>query len=157
MTEKDKESLIGYDPLAWMNDETAEAPDASSEPVAEILIPPDTDVQDVNTAEPVAETVIESDSSKLSLDATLNIQNVTQLQEKLLSALHANEQLEIDASAVSSVDTASMQLLVILKQEAIKNNKELVFDFPSDKFIEAAELLGIAEMLAVDQAAAGFF
>ncbi len=178
MTTKNKESLIGYDPLAWMNEEPEGSPDdapteASESAAAEVLTSPDVGLQELsaeikseelitepdipeNQPDPVVNDV-SLDSSKISLDASLNIQNVVHMQEQLINALHGNEQIEIDASAVNSVDTASMQLLVVLKQEAIKNNKEVIFDFPSDRFVEAAQLLGIAEMLAVDQAAAGFF
>ncbi|NOQ16510.1 MAG: STAS domain-containing protein [Methyloprofundus sp.] len=178
MTTKNKDSLIGYDPLAWMNEESESSPDdtpteASESATAEVSTSPDVSLQEANAETKNEEIIAESsmpesqpdpvvndvssDSSKISLDATLNIQTVVHMQELLINALHANEQIEIDASAVHSVDTASMQLLVVLKQEAIKSNKEVIFDFPSDRFIEAAQLLGIAEMLAVDQAAAGFF
>jgi len=74
-----------------------------------------------------------------------------------MQALKDNDSLEIDAANVNSIDTASLQLLVVLKQEALKLSKDIIFDFPSDKFIEAAELLGIDNMLGVDQPAAGFF
>jgi ABC-type transporter Mla MlaB component len=181
MTTKNKDSLIGYDPLAWMNEVSEGAGDSPddvppadvSESIpAQVPISPDTSEQAVNTAtdneelmtEPMSESqsdpvlnVAQSDSSKISLDANLNIQNVAQMQEQLMSALQGNELIEIDASAVNAVDTASMQLFVVLKQEAINNNKNVIFDFPSDRFIEAAQLLGVADMLAVDQTAAGFF
>lgn len=149
---------------------TTEVPEPTA---TEVLTSPDAGIQEANVETKNEELIVESnlpdpgpdpvvndvssDSSKISLDASLNIQNVAHMQEQLINALHGNEQIEIDASAVNAVDTASMQLLVVLKQEAIKNNKEVIFDFPSDRFIEAAQLLGIAEMLAVDQAAAGFF
>jgi anti-anti-sigma regulatory factor len=79
------------------------------------------------------------------------------LHERLLKALDNNSKIFLDASAVSVADTASLQLLLILKRTAIKLQKEVVIDFPSDRFIEAADLLGISEMLEVDQAAAGLF
>jgi hypothetical protein len=44
-----------------------------------------------------------------------------------------------------------------LKRTAINLQKEVSIDFPSDKFIEVANLLGLSEMLDVDQAASGFF
>jgi len=80
-----------------------------------------------------------------------------ELHGKLMQALKDNDSLEIDAANVNNIDTASLQLLVVLKQEAFKLGKDIVFDFPSDRFIEAAELLGIDNMLGVDQSAAGFF
>jgi len=82
---------------------------------------------------------------------------VAQLHERLMSALDKGSQLEIDASAITTIDTATLQLLLVLKQTALKMHKQVVIDFPSDKFVEAASLLGLAEMLDVDQAAAGFF
>ena len=65
--------------------------------------------------------------------------------------------IDIDASAVTTVDTATLQLLLVLKQTAVKMQKQVTIDFPSERFIEAAELLNLAELLNVDQAAAGFF
>ena len=115
-------------------------------------------VEVVDTA-PVGGNMTESnkDASKLTLDVTLNIQNVTQLYDQLLKLLESQDKIEIDASAVASIDTATLQLLIVFKQTAINLQKDVVFDFPSDKFIESAQLLGLAEMLEVDQAAAGFF
>ncbi len=95
--------------------------------------------------------------SEIKLDSVLNIQNVANLHERLLKAMDNNSKILLDASAVSVADTASLQLLLILKRTAIKLQKEVVIDFPSDRFIEAADLLGISEMLEVDQAAAGLF
>jgi anti-anti-sigma regulatory factor len=95
--------------------------------------------------------------SVIQLDSVLNIQNVAYLHERLLNALDNNSRVLLDASAVTVADTASLQLLLILKRTAIKLQKEVVIDFPSDRFIEAADLLGISEMLEVDQAAAGLF
>ncbi len=87
----------------------------------------------------------------------LNIQNVTALHQQLAHMLANFDLIEIDASAVTMIDTSTLQLLLILKQTAIGLQKSISIDFPSDKFIEAAELLGIAEMLEVDQAASGLF
>ena len=95
--------------------------------------------------------------SVIKLDSVLNIQNVAGLHARLLKALDNNSSISLDASAVNVADTASLQLLLILKRTAIKLQKEVAIDFPSDRFIEAAELLGISEMLEVDQAAAGLF
>jgi ABC-type transporter Mla MlaB component len=97
------------------------------------------------------------EDSKITLDATLTIQNVSALYEQMQVLLDEQEEIEIDASSVTSIDTSTLQLLVVLKQTAIKLHKKMSIDFPSDNFIEAAELLGLAEMLDVDQAAAGFF
>jgi len=165
MAEKNEKDLIGFDPLAWMNNEEESNNTEKEEPkidqqveqaaladINESTAPPQDDVNSVGTD--TEELVSEA---KLILDATLNIQNVNHLYEQLLQLLEQQDKIEIDASEVASVDTATLQLLIVFKQTAVKLQKEVIFDFPSDKFIEAAELLGLAEMLEIDQAAAGFF
>jgi len=174
MAEKDDKNLIGFDPLAWMNeDEEAEASSPKPEQVlAEEKVeqvPVEVEAkQEVEQVQPeltnTEENEIASEAddlvsteSKVVLDSVLNIQNVKALYDELLSILNNDGVIEIDASAVSSIDTATLQLLIVFKQEAIKLHKEVSIDFPSDRFIEAAELLGLAEMLDVESAAAGFF
>ena len=164
MAKNDEKELIGFDPLAWMNDDNETDKIEEQTAVEQVAEPVIESSEPVAAAEMAAEPAIENmaepeqeDDSKLTLDATLNIQNVTDLHERLLVLLERKDKIEIDASAVVSIDTATLQLLIVLKQTAIKLQKEVVFDFPSDKFVESAELLGLAEMLEVDQAAAGFF
>ena len=164
MTTKNNESLIGFDPLAWINDddETPAQEESSMEQVDEIsseVADESGPTEELSSQESLSEPkIIELiDNSKITLDDTLNINAVLELHGKLMQALKDNDSLEIDAANVNSIDTASLQLLVVLKQEALKLSKDIIFDFPSDKFIEAAELLGIDNMLGVDQPAAGFF
>lgn len=95
--------------------------------------------------------------SRITLESTQSIQNVVELHEKLLLALQDSDKIEIDASAIQQIDTTSLQLMLVLKRSAINLEKEVSIDFPSERFVEAATLLGLAEMLEVDQAAAGFF
>ena len=81
-----------------------------------------------------------------------------QLHEQLVNILrNTSDTIEVDASAITACDTATMQLFVVLKQEMLQLERSLVFDFPSDKFVEAADLLGVSSMLGVDKSAAGFF
>lgn len=153
-----KQEKDNFDPLAWMNeDEVA----VEEEPKADVNVATDEVVSDENTEEVIVETVeddVESnDGSKIILDATLNVQNVTDLYDQLVEKVESQSVIEIDASSVVSIDTATLQLLTVLKQTGINLQKEIIIDFPSDKFIESAELLGLAELLEVDQAAAGFF
>jgi len=160
MAEKKDAGLIGFDPLAWMNAENNEQPQVAAKKAE----PTDksADTTETVTEEHADKTAKEPDvtpttQQKIILDSTHTIQNINTLYDKLHSLLEIEEVIEIDASAVQSIDTATLQLLIVLKQTAIKQGKEVVIDFPSDKFIEAAELLGLSEMLNVDQAAAGFF
>ena len=171
----------GFDPLAWMSDDDEVAIDESEkksevETVTDVKSETEDVVADdvettsgTTTAEDeiVAETEdsiepeiqgVESvEDSKITLEATLNIQNVTALYDQLLKQLDTQNTIEIDASSVVSIDTATLQLLTVLKQTCINLQKEIIIDFPSDEFIESAELLGLLELLEVNQAAAGFF
>lgn len=170
MADKDDENLIGYDPLAWMSDQTEDLPanPAADDNADDLMgamadrLPTDAAANDwlaeddTNTHSGQA-TPNDSGVTHLTLESTQGIQNVAELHEKLLRALDQGEKIEIDASAVQQIDTSSLQLLLVLKRSAISLSKEVSIDFPSERFIEAATLLGLAEMLEVDQAAAGFF
>lgn len=178
MAEKDDDSLIGYDPLAWLHDAVQSECEAASLPV-ELTVAEEVPIDgeainavpelaaksievaeqleaDVATTE-VVDHLMPEQAVQIVLDSVQTIQNVAYLHERLLQALECHNKIDIDASAVTMVDTATLQLLLVLKQTAIKTHKEVAIDFPSERFIEAAELLGLAEMLDVDQAAAGFF
>ncbi len=159
MSEEDN-SLIGYDPLAWMEENDGEPSLATPEPTIQIEAESEKDREDESVSadsDANAEPTEIAEDSAIVLEPELKIQHVAQLHEELMTRLDRSEKLEIDASAVTSIDTATLQLLIVLKQTAIKSNKGVVIDFPSDKFIEASELLGLSEMLDVNQAAAGFF
>jgi anti-anti-sigma regulatory factor len=156
MAKRDKRSLIGHDPLAWMN-EIELAENATEENRSKELKEDDSGNL-VSQAKLSILPVENNTSNKIILETTQTIQNVTQLQQRVIATLSQTDgSLEIDASAVKTIDTATMQLFVILKQEMIQLERELVFDFPSDKFVDAADLLGISALLGVDASASGFF
>ena len=172
MAEKEDKGLIGFDPLAWMDGEVADNNGAenSGETKTEVIVKDEQVANNVAIAtveeasattaelEPTVEESKESNNgSTVTLNATLNIQGIGVLHEEFLKLLETEDIFEIDASDVTSVDTSTLQLLVVLKQTASKLGKEVIIDFPSDKFIEAAELLGLSEILGLDQASSGFF
>lgn len=92
----------------------------------------------------------EDAESVISLDPTLTIQHVVKLHESLKRSYAAHDSIEIDASEVASIDTTTLQLLVSLKKEAAKQQKDVVIIAPSKRFIESAELLGFLEILGID-------
>lgn len=100
--------------------------------------------------EPVEEKAEDSEiAPTLELDANLSIQNVVKLYDKLKRIYAAHDAIEIDASHVSSVDTASLQLFVALKKDAIKQNKSVDFFQPSPRFVESARLLDLLDVLEI--------
>lgn len=54
----------------------------------------------------------------------MTIYNAAAHKQRLLEALQATDRLEVDLSAVSEIDTAGFQLLVLLKREARRLDKE---------------------------------
>ncbi len=168
MAEHDDKSLIGFDPLAWLstdeNDEStsendivpvADQDDASPESVTS---PELTDDENDDGIEHDLEAPVSDETSPvLLLDSVLGIQNVMELQQKLRALLSSDKNIiDIDASGVTHVDTASLQLLIVFKKAVVNQGKELNIDFPSENFIESCELLGISEILGLNQAS-GFF
>lgn len=170
MAEKDDENLIGYDPLAWMQEQQTERqpstpeavglPDSANESVKAMpdFASANAWMKETDSSDDAAQSDVDgNDACQIVLDSTLGMQNVAELHETFLRALDQGDKIEIDASAVQQIDTSSLQLLLILKRSAITLSKEVSIDFPSERFIEAATLLGLAEMLEIDQAASGFF
>jgi ABC-type transporter Mla MlaB component len=88
--------------------------------------------------------------SVIILDTTLTIQNVFKLYEKLKKSYTVHDSIEINASQVSTIDTATLQLLAALKKEAVKEQKSVVMTEPSQRFIESAGLLGLLELLEIE-------
>lgn len=93
-----------------------------------------------------------TDGSIIDLDATLTIQNVVKLHEQLKNCIAINDQIEINASDVSSIDTTTLQLLVSLKKDAVKLQKKVSIIYPSPRFVESAKLLGLLDVLDVHDA-----
>jgi len=208
MATSEENDLIGYDPLAWMEDSTDKNEDNSvtdeivnisrqddqelidneisaddysdnlvedSEESAilsateeddlivdEIEVESDSalieeaaddgmNTEDMETQEVAVDDAIpeEEYGSLVDLDATLTIQNVVKLHEKLKNVLAIHDEIEINASDVSSIDTATLQLLVSLKKDAVKLQKKVEIIYPSPRFVESAKLLGLLDVLEV--------
>ncbi|WNB77814.1 STAS domain-containing protein [Methylomonas koyamae] len=170
MAENGENSLIGYDPLAWMKADAGGEPSGVPVPVVEpagnIALEPQLrdgagnadDVADAESVDSVSEPEPQAAGrGTVVLEPLSNIQGVASLHHTLVQMLNQYDALDIDASAVTSIDTSTLQLLVVLKCTAAGLQKVVAIDFPSEKFVEAAQLLGVSEMLEVDAAVSGFF
>ncbi|MFI3187279.1 MAG: STAS domain-containing protein [Methylococcaceae bacterium] len=78
------------------------------------------------------------------IDGELTIYTATELKEKLLAGLLLTEELELDLSGVCEVDAAGLQLLVMIKQEAVVLGKVLHFTAHSPVVVELLDLSGLA-------------
>lgn len=66
-----------------------------------------------------------TDSQRLSLNQDLTIYHAFEQKTMLLDALLATDDLELDLLQVSDIDTAGLQLLVLLKKEAQRAGKRV--------------------------------
>lgn len=79
----------------------------------------------------------------LSLVGELNIYSAAVVRQELLQALESRPQLEVDLEGVEDFDTAGVQLLLVLKTEAARQNKPLNFVQHSAVVWEVLELLNL--------------
>ncbi|BAL25991.1 lipid asymmetry maintenance protein MlaB [Azoarcus sp. KH32C] len=63
---------------------------------------------------------------RLALDADLTIYHTVPQKQALIEALAGSNRLELDLSAVGDIDTAGLQLLILVKREARVQGKEVV-------------------------------
>ncbi len=74
----------------------------------------------------------------------MTIYNAAAQKQRLLDALLATERLEIDLSAVSEIDTAGFQLLVLVKREARRLDKEALIVAHSEAVREVLDSYNMA-------------
>lgn len=168
MANSEENSLIGYDPLAWMDQEqtdvtepaddilaatglsTSEGSSIDLESTAEMSPEPDEEAAMIEEMTEQQQTEDEiSAESPVVLEPLLNIQNVGRLHQRLKKVLAANDLIQIDASEVNSIDTTTLQLLVALKKDVSKLDKILLFESPSPRFYESVNLLGLLDVLDI--------
>lgn len=86
------------------------------------------------------------------LPADCRIAAQAALKTQLLGALEQGAGVVLDASQVERVDTAALQLLVLLRRELQARGGALDWRGASEAFNEAAGLLGLARILELPAA-----
>ncbi|WP_166365808.1 STAS domain-containing protein [Pseudomonas akapageensis] len=90
----------------------------------------------------------EEDASHcLGITGELNIYSAATVLQELLQALEAHRQLEIGLAGVDDFDTAGVQLLLMLKREAARQDKPLTFVQHSAAVREVLDLLNLVAEL----------
>lgn len=82
--------------------------------------------------------------SRHKLDSDLTIYHAAELKDELLRALDDTDCLEIDLSAVGDIDTAGLQLLILLKREARAGGKQLNLSGHSAAVRQAIDFCNLA-------------
>lgn len=152
---------MGYDPLAWMQSE-----ENPTEPLESVHALEKSDTLEPALAVEAKQAAIEttqadkseSDETQIVLQPKQTLQNISELRQKLLFVAEKTAgPIAIDAAAVTAIDTATLQLILAFKLELDQNERQLEFAFPSEKFLEAAALIGLTELLQLNHQAAGLF
>ncbi|MDD5228235.1 MAG: STAS domain-containing protein [Methylococcales bacterium] len=87
----------------------------------------------------------------IELNADATIKNIAKLYDTIKRALAVHDTIEINASDVTAVDTATLQLLVSLKKDVPESHKIVNIIYPSARFIESAKLLNLLDVLEVTE------
>lgn len=74
------------------------------------------------------------------LQGDLTIYNAIEQKAELLNYLACSEELEINLSQVNDIDTSGLQLLILLKREAVKHAKKLSYIMHSKAVLEILEM-----------------
>lgn len=120
------------DPLAWMEDASVDAGSNNSDDPTPVTGPQET-----------------RSGRVLQLEPMLTIQGVTALHSELCGCLAAQEALEINASAVESVDTACLQLLIVTLRQARAEGLDFNLTEPSGRFLDCVRTLGVASLMGL--------
>lgn len=157
---------IGFDPLAWMNEEQSsdETQEKSAEPVTEAT--PEADIVESVEAAPAQEVketaqvedeikpvetadvpIVSGDSYRINLAGKTDISCAEQLKEELEEALHQSATIILEAEAVERADGAALQLLTAFARKIEDTGREFIWEAPSEQLLAAANILGLKEAL----------
>ena len=84
----------------------------------------------------------------LSLSGEMTVATAAEIKDILLRALASHPKREIDLLNVTRLDTAGVQLLLLLQREALRHGKQLGWLGFSLAVDEVMELLDLADVLA---------
>jgi len=82
------------------------------------------------------------------MEGPLTIYTATEQKEVLLSLFPLAHEVELDLSNVDELDSAGLQLLILIKRESFKEGTQLVLSHPSTTVIEALRLSGLEDYFA---------
>lgn len=89
----------------------------------------------------------EADRTLLAVQGELNIYHAARLKDELLEALSSQPELEVDLGEVEDCDSSGVQLLLLLKREARRQDKRLSLVNHSACVADVIELLNLVSEL----------
>ena len=145
MANRKKDSVIGFDPLAWMKETSHESSISSheptpttddSQPAMEVSNRPSTSA----THDPRLAT--DDLPSAVQLGDTLTIEHVSDMHADLVRRLGAKV-VVLEAGALTRVDTAGLQLLAAFIRTAENHGTRVEWRAPQSTLHEAARRIGL--------------
>jgi anti-sigma B factor antagonist len=85
--------------------------------------------------------------NKLNIIGEMTIYTAAEQKNQLLAFIESGHTLEINLSAVSELDTAGVQILLLARQEADRAQKKLRFVMHSDATIDVLELANLSSLI----------
>jgi anti-sigma B factor antagonist len=82
--------------------------------------------------------------ARISVDGELNIYRALEYKQTFLAAIRDGEALEVDLSSVTEIDSAGVQLLMLLRSAAQERACEVRLTGPSPAVREVFDLLDLA-------------
>ena len=119
--------------------DTQDSPSDDDINMIDMIIQEETQIE-INNIDPIV---------RLNSDAT--IKSIEELYQQFKRVLDFHDIIEVNAVEVTTIDTATLQLLVSLKKEEKRLNKTIHILSPSSRFLESARLLGLSNVLELDE------
>lgn len=82
------------------------------------------------------------------MEGPLTIYTATEQKDVLLSLFPLAHEVELDLSNVDEMDSAGLQLLILVKRESLMNGTQLLLSNPSPTVSEALRLSGLDDYFA---------
>lgn len=88
---------------------------------------------------------ISSDKDKITVKVTgeMTIYTASEIMQKLVTVADDEKKLECNVSAVTEIDSAGVQLLMLLKKERQRKGLEMSLTSHSDVVVEIFDLMGL--------------
>ncbi len=87
---------------------------------------------------------------RLKVDGEMTIYHAQELKEQLLAHAEASTSLELDLSQVAEIDSVGIQILLLLKREADKAEKNLLVSACGKAVREVLGLYRLGDALGID-------
>lgn len=80
----------------------------------------------------------------VGIEGEMTIYTASQFKEEVIPCMSGSEKMEVSLAGVSEIDAAGLQMLALLKREAVANTKSLAFIAHSQAVLEVLDLCHLA-------------